>query len=230
MLIVKEALRVGGFSSKTQFRQVQNNFDDLIDKIIQGRISLFCQTQFIGEVAPLKNDIHISDAVVDANTFYVGLYVSEDNLKALDFSEAGLSSLRAISNSSWRHEWQVLSGLDLALLQHSPNYNYMVKSVIKQQSDFMLRSFKGTEDMSVYRLGGRMVPIPGVKILLPESRHFAVSKRHPDGDALILALNKGIKILKDNGFIHRIYSKAGVYDPRVEDWLVIGRSSVEAVR
>ena len=56
--------------------------------------------------------------------------------------------------------------------------------------------------------------VPGVAVLLDDSRHFVISKSHPEGRFASEALNKGLKILRENGRIEQLYKQAGFMMPQ----------------
>jgi hypothetical protein len=65
------------------------------------------------------------------------------------------------------------------------------------------------------------VPINNLKMFLPDTRHFVVSKRHPEGKAVFQALNKGLEILRINGTIEKALKQSGFINEKVTDWQTI---------
>lgn len=47
-------------------------------------------------------------------------------------------------------------------------------------------------------------------VLLNDSRHFAVSRLHPEGERAFAALQKGLAILREQGRITSAYQQAGL--------------------
>jgi hypothetical protein len=68
------------------------------------------------------------------------------------------------------------------------------------------------------------VPIPGFKVALPVSRHFAISRAGPDAEALVRQLDAGLTRLREQGAIVRVLEGVGLFEPRVADWQVVGNN------
>ena len=69
--------------------------------------------------------------------------------------------------------------------------------------------------------GLELVPIPGIKVALPGSRHWPVSKAHPRGEEVFNALMRGIEELEKKNIIQRAYEECGFFHPQVKDWILI---------
>jgi len=59
-----------------------------------------------------------------------------------------------------------------------------------------------------------LVPVKNVAIILKDSRHFVISKLHPKGEDAYIAMNKGLKILREQGAITKAYKEAGFFVDR----------------
>ena len=56
--------------------------------------------------------------------------------------------------------------------------------------------------------------VPGIALTFNDSRHFVVSKNHPDGRAAFDALQKGLSILASKNRIKQAYIEAGFIPPK----------------
>ena len=66
--------------------------------------------------------------------------------------------------------------------------------------------------------GYEVIAIPGIKLMLDDSRHVAVSKHHPAGEQVFAALQRGLKQLRAEGRIKRAYTEAGFFNTHVVNW------------
>lgn len=94
----------------------------------------------------------------------------------------------------------------------------MVRNVDQKRSDFLLAPFQPTKDMLLSVGDTLLKPIPGMKVGLVGSRHFAVSKHHPLGKAIFEALTKGLRILRSNGIIEKAYRESGFFNQTAMGW------------
>ena len=63
-----------------------------------------------------------------------------------------------------------------------------------------------------------LVPLLGKKLKLKGSRHFAISKRHPQSKKISEFLEKGVAELRENGLIEKAYRESGFFHKDVEGW------------
>lgn len=111
-------------------------------------------------------------------------------------------------------DWQTLQSLPLKELIKENSWLSMARMVNLQWADFMLIPFNSTPDQSFTMEKIHLVPVKNVAIVLKDSRHFVISKSHPQGELAFLAINKGLKILRQNKAITKAYTGAGFFiDP-----------------
>ena len=102
-----------------------------------------------------------------------------------------------------------------------PTYVQMGKMVENGRADYFIDKFTVADDLSQFVDGVKFVPVPGLKIALPGSRHVVVSKRFPQSKQVFDAIQVGLKSLHDRGLIEKGYRAVGFYNPLVEDWKAI---------
>lgn len=66
-----------------------------------------------------------------------------------------------------------------------------------------------------------IVPVRGVMVRMDSSRHYMVSRTHPDGERVLAALNKGLDTLCKQGIIKKAMLDSGFFNPTVSNWRVI---------
>ena len=102
-----------------------------------------------------------------------------------------------------------------------PTYQQMGKMVENRRADYFIGEFPGVDDLSQYVNGVKLVPVPGLKLVLQGSRHVAVSKRFPHSKQVFDAIQIGVKDMHDRGLIKHGYRAVGLYNPKFEDWKVL---------
>ena len=71
-----------------------------------------------------------------------------------------------------------------------------------------------TPDQSFVMNKVHLVPVKNIGVVLKDSRHFVISKKHPEGKEAYIAINKGLKILRQHGAIVKAYQQAGFFVDR----------------
>jgi hypothetical protein len=60
-----------------------------------------------------------------------------------------------------------------------------------------------------------------VKIALKGTRHFLINRNQPDSRAVFDALQRGLKIMQNQGEIQRALTEAGILNGSVNDWTLL---------
>ncbi|NTS77823.1 hypothetical protein HR060_13260 [Catenovulum sp. SM1970] len=221
MVLIQQALEFGGLNRPVMFQPLAKFYIRNIHELVKGRFLMSTETVWFNDIRGHSNWLYITDPTIEKGQFAAGLYTSPNNRKAMRANVADLAELTAVSNRSWSADWAALQSIDLGGLETYDEWYYMVKLVDRRMVDFMLAPVSSAEDFSITMDNMKIVPIPHLKVLLPDSRHFAVSKSHKDGKQVFEALNKGLKKLKSSGRLLKAYRSAGVINPRIENWTVV---------
>ncbi len=188
-----------------------------------GRAATFVETYSLADIGDKRDDFYITQPLLAAGEYPVGLYTSVNNTRALASKPDQLSLLTAVSHPNWNTDWSILESLNFQHIHSVDSMDAALTLVAKQKADILLFAFQGSDDFSFTHLGDKVVPIVGISVFFPESRHFLVSKKHPDGEAIFTALESGLSTMRERGDIKKIYQRFGVMDLRVADWQVINR-------
>ena len=222
VVLIIQALSLGGYKLNLSFLPVESYSRQLIE-IKDGRAAIPLTSIWSSDAELLSEQTYLSSTLVKAEDFVAGFYVKSDNLKALSVkNRSQLAKLTAVSNPRWRRDWTVLSSLiSESNLHGSVLWPSMVKMVEFGRVDFLLAPFQATADLSLSFEGVRLVPIQGLKVSLGEGRRLIFSKKHPKGQELHEAFEKGFAIMKRNGVIKQAYTESGFYNEAVKDWVMI---------
>lgn len=220
MILLQQALHLGGFKNTIEFFPVTNNYNMAISHLKNGKIAVTGECLLSEILSPHSEYVELTEAVIEEGEYEVGLYTSATNDRVLTTDVSEIPSLTAISSKNWATDWRVLEKLQLKKLEHTGSWRYMYKAVDEQKVDFTLLPFRA-DDLNYQFYGVDLLPIPGVKLTLDDSCHFAVSKNIPESLQLLTSINRGLIQLRKMGRINRAYSDISFFHPAVKSWVSI---------
>jgi len=211
MIIAQQALKLGGFTNKFSYAPGKVNFRNT--KLLQnGDLLISFDSYWKSDAQALADKLYISDPVIRNGEYVAGIYTSPYNQKVLQVEKlSDLQHLTSISTPKWRTDWKTLQSLNLKELTKESSWLSMTRMVNLQWVDFMLMPFNSTPDKSFTMEKVHLIPVQTVAIVLKDSRHFVISKAHLKGQEAFIAINKGLKILRQRGAIKRAYQQAGFF-------------------
>ncbi|KZX00729.1 hypothetical protein JL49_09450 [Pseudoalteromonas luteoviolacea] len=210
MVLLHKALLLGGFDKPFKYHPGNINFRDT-NLLEQGKQLLSFDTYWYEEALDKKDKLFISDPVVRKGEFYAGLYYAKTNTRMDKLSSINdLQELTAVSSNRWVVDWQMLSNMPLKRLLNETAWAAQAQMVNKQWVDFMLIPLMPHTGNDFELAGISLVSHPHWVVLLDSSRHFVVSKLHPDGERAFLAIQRGLKTLRLQGKIVDAYRQAGL--------------------
>lgn len=211
MIIAQQALKLGGFKHSFTYASGKVNFRNT--KLLQNGQSLISfDSYWQKDALPLSDDLYISDQVIRNGEYVAGIYTSPKNKKTLSLKELNdFKHLTSVSTPKWKTDWHTLEQLPLKSLTREDSWLSMVRMVNIEWIDFILMPFNSTPDQSFIMNKIHLVPVKNIGVVLKDSRHFVISKRHPKGQEAFIAMNKGLKILRSRGAIVKAYQQAGFF-------------------
>lgn len=223
-ILVQKALALGG--ANLTFSFITGNYDSRNPKLLKnGLLLINFDTMWLSHAQQFSEDVYISDPIIHKGEYLAGVYTSLEHKNKLNIKNlSDFQNITAISNKNWPVDWQTLSQLNLYSLTHEEEWLSMAKLVTMGWVDIMLAPFTKSNDFSYQGDNYHIVAIEGIKIALNDSRHFIVSKKHPQGEETFNALQKGLKILRKQGLIRKAYQQSGFFNEKTEDWLIINQS------
>ena len=225
-ILVQKALALGG--STLDFSFTLGNYDARNIKLLQsGLLLISFDSLWLSHVSKLTEDVYISDQIIRRGEYLAGVYTSINNTKALSTkSLADLRELSIISNKNWHVDWKTIIQIDPKSITHDEEWLSMAKLVSLQWVDIMLAPFSNGPPFIYKDDGYEITAIEGIKVALNDSRHFIVSKKHPNGEETFIALQKGLKILRQRGTITKAFQESGFFNEQVHSWYVINQSLI----
>lgn len=222
VVLIQQALYRGGWLGEVNLLP-GGNYARMMQLIAEGEADITGSSTWFRDISHNGQLISASEAVIPLGAFEAGFYMLADNPNRLKTHNLrGIRLMRGASNRNWKPDWQALGKLGLADLIHVPAWELMVQFVAEGRADFLLAPFQPGQEMELVVNDVRMLPIPGFKIALDGSRHFAVTKARDYSADLIVAVNQGIAELSAIGRIEQAYRESGFFHPAVRDWTLIG--------
>ncbi|MCG7535215.1 hypothetical protein [Pseudoalteromonas sp. OOF1S-7] len=209
MVLAQQALALGGFRKVFTYRPGNVSFrhSNLLE---QGKLLLSFDSYWLEDAQAKADKLFISDAVIRRGEYFAGIFYAPENLAVARITRLDeLRELSAVSTSRWRTDWQTLNSLGLKHLMNEPVWASQAQMVNRQWVDFMLMPLMPSLD-NEFRLDDIfLVAHPNLVVQFDGSRHFVVSRLHPDGERAFKALQSGLKQLRAQGMIRQAYEQAG---------------------
>lgn len=209
MVVLQQALALGGFTKKFNYIPGKVNFRNT--KMLEnGELLLSFDSYWLTDAKAIADKIYISDPVIKKGQYLAGIFASPDNKKVFAVTSVEhLAQLTAVSTPKWQTDWQTLSTLPLKQLVREDEWLSQARMVHMQWVDFMLMPLFNAPSGNYQLEKIHLKMVPKLAVLLNDSRHFVISRSHPQGKAAFSALNAGLKQLRSTGKIELIYTRAG---------------------
>ncbi len=220
LVLLHQALHAGGYDGEIELIP-ENNYSRIIRLIESGKATVAGTSVWSYDLKD-SDALWVTDAVIRNGEFAVGVYVRPDNHRALQARTlADYAELSAFSNRHWPVDWRTLEAMHPNRLYHINSMELMVKMVGAGRGDFMLAPFSNREDLAIVEKDAHLVPVPGVKVVLKDSRHWIISKDDPMGRQVFQALQSGLGQLRQKGLIEQAYRQSGFFNARVANWSIV---------
>ncbi|MCH7345470.1 hypothetical protein LZ017_19000 [Pelomonas sp. CA6] len=221
VLLLQQALQAGGDTRRVSLGGMPTDARLQLE-LRSGRALCSATSYWRADVSEVQHELLLSAAVLQQGEFEAGLYTLPGHARALGCRTlAEVRRLTVLSNRDWHVDWQTLRALGLQHLLHVGNWKQMPRMLASGRADVLLAPFQPTPDLSLQVDGLRLVPIPGLKIEMHGTRHFLISRSHPQGQVLRERLDAGLAELRRQGLLRRAYQQSGFFNSRVQDWTVL---------
>ncbi len=220
-IIWQQALSKGGYNKPVRVEGLDVSYSRAILELKHGTFPAFANTVWLEDAKDHEDKFHITDVLIPENKFYAGFYATQDRVNEIKIKDiASIRNYKVSCNRHWTKDNQLLDHLK-ANCMFSNTWEAMIEKLRDKHADIVLAPFQATDDMSLIAYGVKLVPVPNIKTSLLGKRVFIVSKKSKNGDAIFKALNKGIKIMHEEGLIEKAYTQSGFYNKKVIDWKLL---------
>lgn len=190
MLILHQALALGGLNAELEFISTPN-LSRCISEVKRGKIPLLATDIWEED---FDDSVYKTAPFVKKGDFEKGIYTYEGSellKQKIDLNT--LLQLVPLTEMSWTQDLNLLKKMGFQKITTAPRYELLLKMLQKKRADFVLLEFGKNRDMTYHDPELNAYPVNGVKIVFPNSRHFMVSKLHPDGKKFTKPLNADLK-------------------------------------
>ncbi|WP_286791702.1 hypothetical protein [Thalassospira sp. UBA4513] len=216
--ILQEALNAGGLAARVQVVPSPNS-ERSRKMVSEGFADIKSDWDFNIDADP---EVLKSLPILRRGEVEKGIYVSQDTFAlSSDTPVSDVHHMSAVSIRTWRLDWEVLESLAPASLTSAATKQQIYALINAGRADFTLLEFSSGPGMVRSSDGIRLYPMPGVKVILPASQHFMISRALPNAEKIVAALNTGIDALHANGFIHQCLTNSGIINEQVRDWRIL---------
>lgn len=184
-----------------------------------GEVDMLAQTAWGSDA---KNpSLYMTVPVIQKGEFEKGIYTRPDHpIMQLDPAHIDLSNLIGLTSSTWK--WDVIV---LKSLTEKITYTTYIRPRFRMieigRADFTMLEFSSKQDLAYVQDGITMKPILGVKVVMPESRHFVLSTIPRGSEKLLRFLDSGLSKLRAQGKIRELYQASGMLNPQVANWRIL---------
>ncbi|WP_031481890.1 type 2 periplasmic-binding domain-containing protein [Maridesulfovibrio frigidus] len=218
MLILRQALSLGGMNSDFFFITCPNPGRS-INEVKNGRAVLYSSDIWEQE---FDDSVYKTAPLLQRGEFQKGIYVNKKSLLLKNNPTVlSLKKKTPLVEHTWTTDIETLKQIGFKNIQTAPQYDLLFKMINRDRADFTLLDFPLNKNLIVQSTDGDLYPLPNVKVVFPHSRHFMVSKKHPQGKIVFEALEKGLKIMRENGTIKRALRQSYIINEKVKDWDII---------
>jgi hypothetical protein len=219
LVLIQKALHIGGLGDvEFEFHIVPNSERERAE-VKSGRVVMGSQDSWDYD---FDDTVYMSEPVIPDGTFEKGLYTHPTNSAMLSVRDSeDLKDRSAVIVGTWKGDIAVLQSLDIREIHTVYEYQTIPKFLSLGRADFTLLEFSANPDMAVSYFGETLIPVPGIKVVLPGNRCWMVSRKHPQGEQVFKALSIGLKQLQKEGTIKRALTESGYFQKRVKGWRII---------
>lgn len=221
LTLLMQALHLGGFNKPIELR-TESSYLRLLRGVADGRFISTGALVWRNDIDALQPALKASHALIKQGEFVVGLYTTQKNLKHLSELKASrFNQLNVVTNSHWKSDIQTLKDLGFTRITYSPNWTNIARMIEAGRAEITLAPFQTSGNMVIDVEDVRLYPIKGLKVAISGSRHWGISRKHPDSEAFHQALERGLTMLESKGTIARAYRECGFFHPDVTQWTLL---------
>lgn len=216
--LICAAFKQQGFDLKIDFFETAS-YARSIWLVKKGIVDIFAQTVWQTDVN--EQFMYTSIDTIRVGEFYKGVYTHEyHHLQNVEVDYIDFNQYRGITQQTWKHDLAIINTLTNNVLKNN-YFPTMFKILANNRADFTLMEFPAKGELSITQDTYRLLPIKGIKVVIPMARKFIISKEGNNSQYIYETLNNGLLILRNNGEIYQRYLDSGFINKKTKDWKVI---------
>ena len=164
-----------------------------------------------------REGVALSAAVIGDGEFVASLYRLASKPIQVQ-TEKDLAHYSVVSSRHWSRDWKVLRQLPFAQCYNVNDWPTMVRWVASGKADMLMAPMVASDPPVMLVEDVALVPVRGVRIALPGSRHFAVRNEPWQDTTLDQCFAEGLQQLRDQGRIDQAYRQSGFWRADFMHW------------
>lgn len=221
LILFQQALAHARFEEPVRFVSLPST-GRILEQLRIGKVVAVANSVWAESVA--DTELLKSAPLIQDDEFIVGIYTRPSNKKLLQAKfPQDFPKFSAVTNPDWGPDLKALKDLKVGRIYEVSHWELMPKMVNSGRVDFTLAPFRNTPDKHFVFAGNVFVPVRSYKVHLKGTRHWVTSKKHPAGEKLHKALEKGRAALVDAGIVQKAYRESGFYPEDIREWSVLNR-------
>lgn len=220
LILLQQALHMGGFREPIVFVP-EYSYRRAIRQMAAGQLISTGASKWRIDLAGTGDALLISDPLVEDGDFIVGIYTLEANRNIQQADAEQLRQWRIISNRHWRADVHTIQTLGFGRITYGGDWLSMVRMLDAGRAELVLAPFPSGDNLAIEVNGSRLLPVQNITVAISGSRHWAVSRAHPQGAVFFQALQVGLKQLRQNGLVTKAYRQSGFFNAATDRWPVM---------
>ena len=160
--------------------------------------------------------------LLEFGEFNKGLFVTPKTLQTLNIATrktqaVDFDKMIAVSNRNWSYDWGMLK-CGMGDVLHVDHYEQMFHMLQRERADVLPLAFGKEFGVGRREFGVELVPIPGYKLVIPDSSHYLISSKLSFGFSLAKTLNNRLVEMREDGSLLKHYESVGAVSPAAKDW------------
>jgi hypothetical protein len=216
--LIARALLLSGVKAEFKIVTIPNSARER-EMIYEGLADIAGTTQWDFYKEKFSANCLFSSTVIPDGFFEKGLYTTKEKSESIRIgSNKDISKYTFALNKNWVVDWKTLSDLHPKTIYDTPTRETMFSMVFHGRADITLQGFSANPDLSIEENGMRLYPIKGAKVVLNGTRHFMINKNNRE---LYEAIERGLKIMKNDASLMTILKQSGFYNASTESWKIL---------
>ncbi|GGB11061.1 hypothetical protein [Agarivorans gilvus] len=215
LLLLVQALKAGGLKFNIEFLPTPSSARSI--RLVKSGSAVLYQADIWH--ADFDDSTYMTQAVVRSGVFEKGFYVkSESPYLNKELDQDQLKNLTVAVEKTWHMDIAQLEQAGFKHVSKVSKSGTMLDMLQRGRVDAVFWEFSERRDLAIFHKKYQFLPIPRFKLSFRQGRHFMVSKQHPLGQKVYLALEHGIAALWSSGIVRKALTQAGLYNPEVSNW------------
>lgn len=223
VILLLQALDAGDYPHQIRLRTSPSEAQSM-RVLASGQANLLGTTLWRQSLDKFEPRIKPSFTVIRSGEYQFGLYGCKGQLSGV---EPNLSTISVVANKQKAVIWSALHQAGFKSLDYFETPEARAKMVCLARVQATVSEFPSSSNLDISRGGFTLAPFEGIKLVVDASRHYAISTSATGSEAVTLAVNRGLKIIRRKGVIRRALLQSGLHHPKAEDWREITISPVE---